>query len=358
MRSRALLLLVATVAAAAALACDAAPPPTPHWFCLDHQPRSADDYRQALNHHDTSWQGGDGAVPAYLPDNKVAWIFGDTVFGNVGPDGSLQAGWGMAHGSMLIQDGNCFDPFYRTGSSTPGSLVPDPPAGELRWPGSGWVSRDGSTLFVTVSRVRLDASAPFGFTSMFGEIAAFDYPSLAFRSISPAPTPSDPGASDWGTAFVDGAYAYLYSTHDFSHFVARFPDTTADPAGGVGWQYWTGTAWSSDPAAMGPMAATRSPLSGVVVGKSTAGYVMTAKSAGAFSQDVSAWSAPSPAGPWTPIGQVADLTYLPAGRTYGGHAASQLPGGDPIVVWSVSPTASGNTSGAGIGVAAPAMPLG
>lgn len=337
-----------------ALACDPLPPPA---NCLDHTPQSATDYRAALNHHDTRWQGGDGAIPAVLPGGKVGWIFGDTVFGNVGTDGSLQPGWGMAHGSMIIQSGNCFDPFYSATSSTPVSLVPNAPAGELRWPGSGWASRDGSKFFMTVSRVKLDSSSPFGFTSEYGEIATFDYPTLTFRSIAPAPRPSDTGASNWGTAFADGGYSYMYSTHGFSHYVARVADDNTNPAGGAGWQYWTGTAWASEATAMGPMAATRSPLSGVVVSKSATGYVMTAKSSGTFSQDVSAWTSATPAGPWAPVGQIADLTYLPAARTYGGHAATRLPGGASIVVWSVSPDRSGNITGAGIGVADPTQPL-
>lgn len=357
-RSRALLLLVASVVGAATVGCDPAPPPAVHWFCLDHQPMAAADYRLALNHHDTRWQGGDGAVPAYLPNGKVAWIFGDTLYGNVGPDGSLQPGWGMAHGSMIMQDGACFDPFYSATSPNPVSLVPDAPAGELRWPGSGWVSRDGSTFFLTVSRVRIDPNAPFGFQSMFGEIAAFDYPSMAFRSIAQAPTPADPGASNWGSAFADGGFTYLYSTHNFSHFAARFPDSAADPASGVGWQYWTGTGWSSDPGSLVAMGATQSPLASVVIAKTPTGYVMTAKSAGSFSQDVSAWTSTGPAGPWAPKGTIADLRYLPANRTYGGHAVTRLPGGAQLVVWSVSPNASGNATGAGIGVTTPSQPLG
>ncbi len=359
MRARSLLLAVVAALGLATMACDPAPTTgADHWFCLGRTPQSAADYRTALNHHDARWQGGDGATPAALPGGKVAWIFGDTLYGNVGADGSLNPGWGMAHGSMLIQTGDCFDPFYSAASSTPTSLVPQPPAGELRWPGSGWVSRDGTRLHLTVSRVRLDPTAAFGFTSEYGEIATFDYPSLTLRSIERMPSPSDASASNWGSAFDDGGYAYLYATHGFSHYAARVPDDASDPATGAGWEYWTGSAWSSSPSAAGAMDATRSPLAGIIVSWTASGYVMTAKSAGNFSQDVSAWTSASPAGPWTPLGAVADLSYLPAGRTYGGHAATQLPGGVPVVVWSVSPTASGSNAGAGIGVAAPSRPLG
>lgn len=73
---------------------------------------------------------------------------------------------------------------------------------------------------------------------------------------------------------------------------------------------------------------------------------------------MSGWTSTGPAGPWAPKGTIADLSYLPANRTYGGHAVTRLPGGVQLVVWSVSPNASGNATGAGIGVTTPSQPLG
>ena len=329
--------------------------PGPHWFCLPRPPRTAADYRQALNHHDERWQGGDGGQPLTLPDGRIVWIFGDTTFGEIQSDGALVPGrWGLAHGSMLIQEGPCFDPFYGADAERPRDLVPSPGPGELYWPGGGWVGPDGSELLVVLNRIKVKAGAKadgFGFIPNGTAVARFRLPDLALIRVEQLPRPPVKGLAGWfGQPVHVGSWVYLYASDDRTQYVARMPDDTTRWSSSRRWQYWTGRRWSSSRSAMAPMVVEDPPWAGVAVSVYRSEFRAIAKTQEGFSKDVGAWAAPTPAGPWTALGTVADASTKGRSLSYAAHAATNIAGTEPLLVWSVSARGANSTRGSGISV--------
>ncbi|MEZ5178025.1 MAG: hypothetical protein R2746_07015 [Acidimicrobiales bacterium] len=137
-----------------------------HWFCLDDPISTAAEQYQALNHHDTVWQGGDGAKSVVLPDGRTVWLFGDTITGTVNPDGSLPpTGWKLVRGTALVQQGACVDPVVSAQDpSEAATLIPQPSFEEFFWPDSGFVDASGSTLWVIAKHVKINPAVPWGST--------------------------------------------------------------------------------------------------------------------------------------------------------------------------------------------------
>ena len=337
----------------------------PHWFCLDHDIKTAADEYTVLNHHDEVWQGGDGAKSVVLPDGRTLWLFGDTGVGKVNPDGSLPAsGWSIVRGTGILQQGACADPIVRPDDPAhAAALIPHATADEFYWPDSAFVDPSGTTLWVIAKDVKVDPSQPWGF-SIPGQVAAkFSLPDLTFQSITPMPKSALANA-EWALPYAEGGYVYLYSDNGFSHYVTRFSASDANWPSGVGWKYYNGGSatdgWSTkesdgvsmsfDSAAIGLMYAVKTPT----------GYATVSQ----FFDKITSWKGPSPVGPWTLVGTQKDFTGTADAcvggscKTYLGHAATDIPGVDPLIIWSREPDAAGSTAGGYLGVSAPLIPLG
>ncbi|MCU1454772.1 MAG: hypothetical protein JWN46_2918, partial [Acidimicrobiales bacterium] len=327
---------------------------TPHWFCLPSAPTTAADLRTALNHHDARWQGGDGGTAVALPDGRTLWLFGDTMFGTVQPDGSLTTGWGMVHGSILIESGACFDPFYSSTTTRIVPLVPNAADGSYYWPGDGWVSADGTTLNVMVSHVQPGVTSGTAPAEPHG-IAVFRLSDLSLVRVDDIPSPPPPATTvGWrAMAYRDPGdhYVYLYDVEGFNHYVVRFPDSTSNFTTADDWEYWTGSAWSLVPADTRAMTVTPGTFVALSPVKTASGYQAVAIGVGADAGSIVGWKAASPTAAWSKLTKIADSpTAGGQSAVYGAHAFV-LPGIEPVVVWSRSPVASLSTVGAGLGVA-------
>ena len=338
---------------------------TQHWFCLDHDITTAADEYQVLNHNDDVWRGGDGAKSVVLPDGRVLWLFGDTLVGKVNPDGSLPpTGWTFVRGTGIVQQGACADPIVNPADPTYASaLIPHATEDEFYWPDSAFVDASGTSLWVIAKDVKIDPSQPWGFSIPNQVAARFSLPDLQFQSLTPMPKSALANA-EWALPYSEGGYVYLYSDNGFSHYVTRFPASDSNWATGASWQYWTGSAiaspWSTketdgvsmsfDSAAIGLMYAVKTPT----------GYATVSQ----FYDKITSWKGPTPMGPWSLVGTQKDFTGTPdacvgnACRTYLGHAATDLPGVDPLIIWSRQADNPGSTVGGYLGVSAPLIPLG
>lgn len=334
------------------------------WFCLPEAPTTAADQERLLNHRDDRWRIGDNARSVALPDGRVVWLFADTLYGKVNPDGSLPStGWGYTHGSALIQDGRCIEPFYSATTDRPTSLIPDVSSTEFFWPQSGWVDRSGTVLRVIAGR-RV-GSPNTGGADGGTVVAEFSLPDLRFLRVTPVQRPPRGEGLSWGVALHDGDWVYVYADNGpdpeaswpFNHHAARFPDD-ATSFDGSGWEYWTGSGWSSRVADLRPMSFPAPKLGFTNVIRTDTGYALVTKPYLGNPPSVFAWKGPSPAGPWTEIGTVADLSSVPDNRTYAVHPETTIETMDPFIVWSQAPAASGSTAGAKVGVASPTKPLG
>lgn len=338
-----------------------------HWFCLDNPISTAEEQYRALNHHDPVWQGGDGAKTVVLPDGRTVWLFGDSIVGNVNPDGSLPpTGWKLVRGTALIQEGACIDPLVT--DANPGeaaTLIPQPSFEEFYWPDSGFVDASGTSLWVIAKKVVINPAAPWGF-DIEGQVAArFSLPDLTYQSLVPMPDPPYQGDGGWTLPYVEDGWVHLYADKGFDHYVARFPASDTGWADGQGWEYWTGAsapapAWSTNTADMRTMAFNSAAIGIMNVVKTPTGYAIVSQ----FQNEITAWKGSTPTGPWSLIGAVKNFAGTPDActqngcPTYLGHAATDLPGVDPLIIWSRAQDVNGSTAGSYLGVDDPDLPLG
>ena len=117
---------------------------------------------EALFQHTSGWTGGDGAYSTPLGGNRILWLFGDTLIGEV-KDGRRVI-LGMVPNSIAIQMGN--EPqaasidFFPDGGSAP-FLKPEEGPGWF-WPYHALRTPEGLYFFL-LQLERADIPPPFGF---------------------------------------------------------------------------------------------------------------------------------------------------------------------------------------------------
>jgi hypothetical protein len=334
------------------------------WFCLDGPPETIAEQRQLLNHRDDRWRIGDNAKSVKLPDGRIVWIFADTLYGKVDDDGMLApTGWGYTHSSALIQDDACIDPFYRNATPNPVSLIPDVSSTHFFWPESAWVDATGTTLWMLAGR-RL-GNPTTGGTDGGTVLAEFSLPDLTFQRIHEFPRPPRGKGLSWTAAMAHDGWIHLYTdngpdpeaTNPFGHFAARLPAAGRSFLDGTGWQYWNGSGWSASSSSLTSMTLPSAYLGFTSVVPTAGGFALITKPYFAPTSTAQAYSSTSPAGPWTKVGTVADLSHVPDRRTYLVHGEATVDGLGPFIVWSQSPAVSRSIIGAEVGVAAPLLPI-
>ncbi|HEU5302094.1 MAG TPA: hypothetical protein VFW06_07630 [Acidimicrobiia bacterium] len=297
----------------------------------------------------TEWASADGSVPIPLPDGRILWLFGDTYIGKVVPGGAISPATQLEHNSFVVQTGRCFAPQMGGGPFARTERIADPAPGEFYWPASGVV--DGSTVQVFLYHVR-NAPPPLNFTILGMRLATLSLPGLAVQSITNLPVAAPPGVFYGVTTTLVGSTVYVYGHHDRSAYVARAP--LAQLATPGAWEYWGNSgsggpdSWGADPGRAVPLGfsgmpyihpafgAGAWPLAVLSVQAYGTGYLGTAKLVDACSDDVSAFTAPAPEGPWTYHGRV-HTTPTGGLSTYGSMLPMGLPGvTGPTVVYSTN----------------------
>jgi hypothetical protein len=201
----------------------------------------AADFNQLFTRYGGGWTGGDATYSIPLPDGRVLWLFGDSFMGTVRPDRSRPAS-GFQRNAFVVQDGNNLTTL--TGGSS-AYLVPTE-AGWWYWPGHGLAH--GDTLQVIMFGFKTTGSGgawDFAYASV--DVATFRLPD--FKLLSMERKVTDPAVNYGACVLEDGDYTYLYGSEKsglskFMH-VARVKGHDLNGA----WEYFTGTDWSSDPAA-------------------------------------------------------------------------------------------------------------
>jgi hypothetical protein len=350
-------------------ACQPIRPPSPPVpqpvarYCAPQTPRSAAEYQAAfdnLRRTYTEWASADGAVPVRISpgtDQRTVWMFGDTYIGKVATNGLIVPSNRIVNNSFVVQDGPCFTPLMGGSPLARRDLIPDPQPGYWYWPASAVV--DGAKLRVFVLRV-VAVPTLLGFQVVDTQVATFSLPGLALEGVQALPIPT-PSTRPYGsTAYADPANIYLYGAYSAgedaqTHWVARVPRGNLFVASA--WQFWTGTAWSADPNAAAPVTFIGTPdlsapsapdgfydliapAAQLSVTRAPAGagygYLGIAKLLDALSPDISKFTSPTPYGPWTYAGTVANtiFTYRTA---YAASVHPSLPGATgPIVGYSTN----------------------
>ncbi len=325
------------------------------------------DYEAAfagVRNTDLEWAAGDGGAPVRLPDGRVVWIFGDTFIGRVQPDRSLAPGWGLVNNTIIVQEGACFRPLMGGTRGSRTDLIPDPGTNHWYWPNTGVVA--GGALRVFLFHMAYDPSQIEGWEWRVDgvEIATFSLPDLTFAgTVRPASLNALMGPAAefvmWGPGAENpgDGYVYVYGRNDDSdqHYVARVLEAQVTSGS---WEFWAGDGqpWTTDPASASPMVFLDAsgqiapvafgsppqpgsrPDAHLWVSQHGSGYLASAKLVEVFSDDVSTWYAPSPAGPWQYVGMAAGPPPNPRARPdqilYLGRVVTDLPGGVPVAMWS------------------------
>jgi hypothetical protein len=215
---------------------------------------------------DSEWAGADQATSLRLPDDRVLWLFGDTLQGQQRSDGGYAEGTRMVRNSMLVQDGGCL-------SAVPGpdgdEVIPDAENGDFYWPQSATL--DGGKLVVVAARtVRTSPRTSAGqvssmdFAGVGHEAAVFGFDEggmPVFERMAPLPgSGTSEHTPQYGAALAgDGTFHYLYSSrkHERPLVFGKEVGVARAPVGHLldlaQWQYWDGSDWSADPAAVTPI---------------------------------------------------------------------------------------------------------
>ena len=286
-------------------------------------------YELAVRAPHGRWLGGDLPASIDLGDGRVLWLFGDTLVGALGGDGSLAPGTRYWHNTALVQVGGCVD-FLDTGGPS-WLAIPDTP--DWWWPSGGYVRDD--IVHVFVQRVTRTGPGVFDFRPVSAEMVRLRLADLGVIDATPLPHQE----RLWATSVVTrGRWAYLYGgTHapGPDTFIARAP--ADDPRGP--WRFWDGARWAPDPAVARPVLSHppfNNPHMAVLP---DGGFLAVAKDRELIGSDVIGWTAHAPQGPWRPLRAplVTPPPPAPGSHTYMGvaHPAVALAGGAVLVSWNI-----------------------
>ncbi len=210
--------------------------------CLAHDPDSTATLRTAFAHRTPEWAGGDVLDAVALPDGRRLWIFGDTFYGTVSPEGALGPDTVMVHSSAVIQDGGCFDPIVPPGGR---SWAPGGSSSTWLWPQNAAVAGDELVVFTTEIESRGNGVPGLNFNVVGGVALIYRLDDLT----APAATITDVPAIDqhpfgWGIEAVDHE-RYLYAhVEGEGTYAARAPEDALLEF--ERWTYWDGHHWVPD----------------------------------------------------------------------------------------------------------------
>ena len=260
------------------------------------------------------WTGGDGSVPVRLPDGRTAWLFGDSIYGTVGPDGHRSSS-ALVHNALVVQDGRRLETHVGPPGPPDGkvtALLATPGVADTwLWPSTGVV--DGGALQVFAQELRRPAGSndqdAFEWTGR-NLVATLSLPDLVPRGVVPVYGASPDGSGvAWGTAVLQEAdFTYLYGLEDsggplhvkYVH-LARFAPGQVHGY----WTFWDGSGWSSDPARSARLVGARAggaggqeQVTGIPSGVVRAGASYLELSATDDGHEILGRLGCSPAGPW------------------------------------------------------------
>ncbi len=249
------------------------------------------------------WTGGDTTVSVPLPDGRIAWLFSDTFLGIVNADHSRPPNTPMIHNSIVVQQGNTLTTLTGGTPNKPEALVGPPaaeaPPGDLGyWAYGGTV--EGNKLRVIFNHFISSGDGPLAYQQTGTWLATFSLPGITLDSLTDLHIGTTVA---WGAEILeDGGYSYVYGIEGAGSL--KFLHIARARSGAIsgGWEYWTGSGWSTNEA---ESVRVMSGADGLGVEKIGGSYVMVRHDAdGFFSPSIVAYFAESPTGPF------ADKTQL------------------------------------------------
>ena len=193
------------------------------------------------------WTGADGALSVLLPDGRVVWDFSDTFLGRVNSDNSRPPGQPFINNSMIVQESGALVQTLHGGTAqSPTSLII--PVDQNAWYWVGDMTVEADRLRVFVMEFIRTGPGPFDFQWVGNAIASFVLPDLTLEDV--VPTHGENNVMYGAALLEEDGYTYIYGTEDVSG-TEKYLHIARATAGDLfgAWEFYTGTAWSSDPTA-------------------------------------------------------------------------------------------------------------
>jgi hypothetical protein len=225
------------------------------------------------------WNSGDNAVQVALPDGQALWLFNDSYYGPVRPDGTVSTAEPFVHNLILLTSGS--DDMFtvratitgqagsaQAGSGVPSSAVPaiEGAPSSWAWPADGIVA--GNSVEAIYNVFTRYASGSFDYMPVANELVSMPLASLTRPStyrLQPSASADCgydySGCIQWGISLLSATqcpvrlascvyiYGEAWATAGGS---SRTLVVAVAPAGELGdpdaWWYDTGGGWSRTPA--------------------------------------------------------------------------------------------------------------
>lgn len=298
---------------------------------------------------EAGWIGGDCVYTVALPGNRVLWLFGDTLIGNV--NGAARTQCVLVNNSIAISAGLAPDAPLRFISGSPQQGRPTafwlPPDGNgWFWPQGAVMANDRLLLFMAQT-ARVRGGGAFGFSQFSQCLLVVDNPRDEPERWRPAPRPlpfaqflPKSERSFGSAALVEGSWLYVYGYRQGERgsgnrqlLLARAP--VASPDDFSRWEFKSAAGWSSQPDDAQGLAEGLATEFSVTACARPPGFLLV-YTPGGLSGKIAARYAPSPEGPWS--APVTLFTAPEMGRDKGlfTYAAKAHPwanaGGDRLLI--------------------------
>ncbi|AQZ68003.1 unnamed protein product [[Actinomadura] parvosata subsp. kistnae] len=286
------------------------------------------------------WTGADGTYSLKLPGGKELWVFSDTFLGRVNPDGSrppvVEEGGTTVflNNSFAVERDGRLATIHDGTPAKPAAVMP--PRDDKHWFWAGDATLAGGVVEVTYQEYERFGTGAWDWRWHRNVVARFA-PGRLNRPISVHDLPSGHGVA-WASGILkDGGYTYVYGVEDLGSpkymHVARVKGQSL-----LGqWEFLKADGtWSASEADSARI------MSGVAneysVSRVGDGYVLiTHDTTEALSPNIVAYSACSPAGPFTGKQHVY-TTPETSGNvfTYNAHAHPEVDGPGLVVSYNVN----------------------
>jgi hypothetical protein len=312
---------------------------------------------QSIFESDPSWLGGDGAQTIALGDDRILWLFGDSV---VDPSGDR--GPSFVHNTVAIQQGSnpsnaSFDAAWGTETRTNESQLPEPVGTDTEqrrataflpnessevwyWPAGPAIVED--ELIVFANRVRDAGEGAFGFEAagwQVFEVDGYEQAPEEWRIESVNPQIEDYNFTVGISTLVERGHLYAYGQR-----ATNVDGLTVHEVGVARWslediregrwdrvEWWTGEAWSGNGT---PAVVVETLAASFTVDRIDDRVVLTALE-GFPTGNVTLRAGAAPQGPFSqPV--IAHQPDRNASQDHGHYAARshpELTGGKRILTW-------------------------
>ncbi|GAA3696488.1 hypothetical protein GCM10022224_072690 [Nonomuraea antimicrobica] len=286
------------------------------------------------------WTGADGTYSLKLPNGRELWVFSDTFLGRVNPDGTrppvVEEGGTTVflNNSFAVERDGRLSTIHDGTEAKPTAVMP--PRDGKHWYWAGDATLAGGIVEVTYQEYERYGTGAWDWRWHRNVVARFA-PGRLERPISVHDLPSGSGVA-WASAVLkDGGHTYVYGVEDLGStkymHLARVKGESL-----LGrWEYRRADGtWSANEAdsarVMGGVANEYS------VSRVGSGYVLiTHDTTEALSPNIVAYSACSPAGPFTGKQHVYTTPETRGDVfTYNAHAHPDIAGGGLVVSYNVN----------------------